>query len=189
LLSKLDTFTVEKKKLYKKPLFIADDIGFPINALAWNEAQLNLSAGIYLTGYVEFKNDKWKSISELVSTNGKYYTTDYKNYGIIENGLVSTSKIPVSLSKDTFDLLQKNEVISQDEAFEENKIYILDLSELPVVNKRMSSKEFEIKDVCTIAENIEHNKAQLAMYKKMLGRLVDKKDEDKKLLEEIYGEK
>lgn len=101
----------------------------PISDLVWNEKRANLSVQVLYKGYVMLPKNSF-SLPE------KFDTQIFRNYTIIKDGICHTYSLPVSLSKDTFDKLQSNKLLSG-EKYEAGKIYILEFSELPVINRKM----------------------------------------------------
>lgn len=101
----------------------------PISDLVWNEKRANLSVQVLYTGYVNLpKND--------FNLPEKFDTKIFRNYTIIKDGICHTYSLPVSLSKSTFEKLQSQSLLVG-ETYEANKIYVLDFSELPVINRKM----------------------------------------------------
>lgn len=104
------------------------DNGVPISNLTWNEDRPNVSLLIRRTGQVKLPANKFNL--EAVST------FIYRNYNIIKDGILNMNVLPVSLNKATFDKLQENGLLAE-ESFEDKKVYSLDFSSLPVINRKM----------------------------------------------------
>jgi len=102
----------------------------PISNLTWNESRANLSVQVKYDGYVELPKNKF-------NLGPKFNTFIFRNYTIIKDGIIHTYVLPVSLNKETFDTLQKNDLLI-DEIYESGKIYVLDFSKLPVINRQMA---------------------------------------------------
>lgn len=101
----------------------------PISDLVWNEKRANLSVQVLYEGYVNLPSNTF-SIPE------KFETKIFRNYTIIKDGICHTYSLPVSLSKKTFDALQANDLLVG-EKYKAGKIYVLDFSTLPVINRKM----------------------------------------------------
>jgi hypothetical protein len=101
----------------------------PISDLVWNEKRANLSVQVLYKGYVNLpKND--------YGLPEKFDTQIFRNYTIIKDGICHTYSLPVSLSKATFEKLQDNGLLAG-EKWKKDKIFILEFSELPVINRKM----------------------------------------------------
>lgn len=102
---------------------------FPFYDLVWNETRANLSVQVNYKGYVELPDNNF-------GIPTKFPTNQFRNYTLIKDGIVYNYTLPVSLGKDTFDKLQSNGLL-KNEVYEDGKIYILDFSKLPVINRKM----------------------------------------------------
>ena len=101
----------------------------PISDLVWNEKRANLSVQVLYKGHVMLPKNSF-GLTE------KFDTQIFRNYTIIKDGICHTYRLPVSLSEATFKKLQSNDLL-KGETFEKGKIYILDYSEIPVINRKM----------------------------------------------------
>lgn len=102
---------------------------FPFYDLVWNESRANLSVQVNYKGYVELPENNF-------GIETKFPTNQFRNYTLIKDGIVYNYTLPVSLGRETFDKLQSNGLL-ENEVFEEGKIYVLDFSKLPVINRKM----------------------------------------------------
>lgn len=100
-----------------------------ISNLTWNEKRANLSVLVKYDGYVNIPDNQW-------NIPNKFDTHIYRNYTIIKDGIVHSYNLPVSLGKATFTKLQKNGLL-KGEKYEANKIYVVNFSHLPVINRKM----------------------------------------------------
>lgn len=101
----------------------------PISDLVWNETRANLSVKVEYKGYVNLPKNNF-NLPE------KFDTKIYRNYTIIKDGICHTYSLPVSLSNDTFKKLQDNDLL-KGEKYKSGQIYVLEFSELPVINRKM----------------------------------------------------
>ncbi len=106
--------------------------GHPIHNLVWNNSRANLSVQVLFEGTVELPDNS-------LGLPKVFDTKRFRNFTIIKDGIINTYRLPVSLNKETFDKLQKNDLL-QGETYEEGKMYILDFSSLPVINQKMVSQ-------------------------------------------------
>jgi hypothetical protein len=61
----------------------------------------------------------------------------WRNYAIIRDGIVNVKKLPVVLTKATYDLLKQNGIPL--EPFKVNTTYVIDVSGMPVINRSMAA--------------------------------------------------
>ena len=99
------------------------------SSLTWNEKRANLSVLVNFQGYVNIPTNNF-------GLDTKFDTQIFRNYTIIQDGIIWTYELPVSLSKTTFDTLQANGLL-EGETFAEGAIYVLNYSTLPVINRQM----------------------------------------------------
>lgn len=123
--------------------------GSPFSSLTWNEKRANLSVLVRFEGYVNIPTN-------VFGINTKFDTHIFRNYTIIQDGVIWTYQLPVSLSQTTFDTLQANGLL-EGEYYEAGKIYVLDYSKLPVINRQMVQ--------CISAKNMFEKTHELAKLK------------------------
>lgn len=104
--------------------------GYSITDLVWNEKRANLSVQVRYPGQVELPENNFSKLPKLFKTN------KFRNYTLIKDGIIHTYKLPISLSQTTFDKLQSNGLLKE-EKYESGKIYILDFSQIPTINRLM----------------------------------------------------
>jgi len=102
---------------------------FPFYDLVWNESRANLSVQVNYKGYVEIPDNEF-------GLPKQFPTNQFRNYTLIKDGIVYNYTLPVSLGREMFDKLQSNGLL-ENEVYEECKIYVLDFSKLPVINRKM----------------------------------------------------
>lgn len=107
-----------------------ENMGYPITDLVWNEKRANLSVQVRYPGQVVLPENNFSNLPKIFKTN------KFRNYTLIKDGIIHSYRLPVSLSEETFNKLQKNGLL-KDEIYELNKIYVLDFSSLPVINRMM----------------------------------------------------
>lgn len=113
--------------------FVNEDraVGQTFSNLVWNKSRANLSVQVMYKGCVNLPTNDFENLPE-----GRFDTVIYRNYTIIKDGVINTYRLPVSLSEDTFNTLQANGLL-EDEDYNASKIYILEFSDLPVINQKM----------------------------------------------------
>jgi hypothetical protein len=111
--------------------FVANkDVGCPIT-LVYNATRANVNMNCLLSGFRK---------------NG---TPDeqYRNYAVIKDGVKHVLSLPVSVSRGTFERLQHEQLISTHESFDVNRVYVLNLSSTPIINRKMTQgKLFSITE-------------------------------------------
>ena len=116
--------------------------GIEISNLTWHESRPNLSVLVRKEGFVTLPKNKFE-ITKLDSFI-------YRNYTIIKDGILNMNSLPVSLVEETFKKLQTNGLL-KNEVYEAGKIYIIDFSSLPIINRKMvktvSAKDLFVKQL------------------------------------------
>jgi hypothetical protein len=134
--------------------FEADEApnGYPISSLTFNEDRPNVSFLVRKSGTVDLSS-RMQDPSTVPVVVGhrpfeiKFPTFIYRNYAVVKDGLVNIDKLPVRVTRDTYDKLvtelgQFHPTIELGQNLPESKFEIeLDLRSLPVVNRKM------VKDV------------------------------------------
>lgn len=132
------------------------DAGVPISKLVYNSDRPNVSILTRSTGSIKLPENQFKKLPERIDS------FIYRNYTIIRDGIVHTRVLPVSLAKGTFDLLQ-SEGLLKGEKWKAGKVYVLDLSPLPVINRQMV-KNVTAKDLCTKLWKLQQLKAEQKVF-------------------------
>jgi Mg-chelatase subunit ChlD len=116
--------------------FVNEDraVGQTFSNLVWNKSRANLSVQVMYKGCVNLPTNDFENLPE-----GRFDTVIYRNYTIIKDGVINTYRLPVSLSEDTFNTLQENGLL-EGKKYNSSEIYILDFSDLPVINQKMVSQ-------------------------------------------------
>jgi hypothetical protein len=128
-----------------------DNKGYKITDFVYNATRPNVSVRVRYDGYVD--------LSKLPDTKlNKIDSFIYRTYNIIKDGIINIKQLPVSLSLESFQTIMKEtNLLDEEEEYFENKIFVLDLTKLPIVNRSMvtstSAKELAKK-------SFEHLKLQ-----------------------------
>lgn len=149
--------------------------GHPISDLVWNESRANLSVMVTYHGYVNLPTNKF-GLPE------KFKTKIFRNYTIIKDGIINFYQLPVSLSEGTFNKLQSEGLLSG-ETYEAGKVYVLDYSSLPVVNRKMTNT-LSAKELFTEEYELLKLKARNTVFNHYKKRLFDKLGKD---FIDLYG--
>lgn len=148
--------------------------GIEISNLTWHEERPNVSLLIKKEGHVALPKNNFGL--------DKIDTFIYRNYSIIKDGILNMNVLPVSLSRITFNKLQENGLL-ENEVYEENKVYSLDFSSLPIINRQMV-KTVSAKTVFGYQLQLERIKSHTKVFKYYLGELEPKTSV---IWEENYG--
>lgn len=120
--------------------FLADnpDAGYPVSSLVLNEDRPNVSAHVTIPGTID--------LSEALVTDGnldlsrvpdEFPTHIHRNYTIIRDGIRNVNVLPVSLTEQTHRILVDNGVLSSTAPWVADHIYEIDLTKLPLINRKM----------------------------------------------------
>ena len=149
------------------------DVKAKIATLKFNEDRPNVSLLVRREGAVNLPVNDFGFDSTI-------NTFIWRNYTIVKDGIVNLKKLPVILSRSTYDLFTQLGVIS--EPFKVNHTYVIDLRKYPVINRSMTS----VPDMATFCEwNFDLYKLQVAQ--KYLKTNIDKPETGQKF-SSLYGE-
>lgn len=123
--------TVQKDDSISYEILDAETLGVPVRTLVFNEERPNVSVSVRMNVMVTLPEDHKK-----YSLPAQIPSFIYRSYTIIRDGIVHTRVLPVSLTQETFNLFQ-GEGLLKGEVWEDGKVYQLDMSQLPVINRKM----------------------------------------------------
>lgn len=103
-----------------------------ITTLKFDEDRPNISMLVRRDGVVTLpKNDF--GFGENIGT------FIWRNYAIVKDGIVNVRKLPVVLSKATYDVLVSKDVIDSTESFKVGKTFVIDTKKYPIINRAMAT--------------------------------------------------
>lgn len=108
--------------------------GEPILNLVLNESRPNISLQITKHGVVEIPDEQVKQYQ----LPKKVPTHIYRNYTIIKDGILNMKVLPVTLDEKTFAVLKEQGMVEG--VYQAEHVYLLDLSKLPLINRKMVKK-------------------------------------------------
>lgn len=149
------------------------EIKAEIKTLKFDEDRPNISMLTKREGTVNLpKND--------LGFGDKFETFIWRNYAIVKDGIVNVRKLPVILSKATYDLFTQLGVIS--EPFKVGKTYVIDTKKYPIINRSMTK-------VPTVQEFFRDNFTlyKLRVAQKFLNSKIEKPEFSEKF-SALYGE-
>lgn len=114
------------------PVFVdaSNEIKAEINALKFDEDRPNISILVKRPGKVSLPPNDY-------GFDGSIDSFIWRNYTIVKDGIVNVKKLPLILSKSTYDLLTQVGVI--DEPFKVGKTFVIDTTKFPVINRGMAT--------------------------------------------------
>jgi hypothetical protein len=115
----------------------------PLNSLTWNSSKLNLSVLAKIQGTVELKDGHQKF--GLVKD---YPTFIFRNYTLVKDGFLNVQKLPVSVSEQTFAVLQAQNVIDVRASWGQDKVVLLHLDRIPVINRAIAKGKTSATELC-----------------------------------------
>ena len=153
----------------KYPKFEANkDTKTSFSDVVWNETKLNLSIRALIRGAIDLPEEGRKY--GLVNP---YPTYQYRNYTFVKDGILNMTKVPVTVSEDTFHmLLSKNVIaatcptdISDKHLWHNDRIYFLQLNAIPVVNRKIAEGKTSATELCKLVLQEQKLKATLKALK------------------------
>lgn len=152
--------------------------GVSINTLVYNESRPNISINTNQSGFVTLPKTK----ADALKLPQEFPTRIYRNYTIIKDGIKNLKVLPLTLTETTFNVLKENGIFSQEETYIASKIYLVNLTDIPVINRKMV-QEISAKDFFTNYLMLQELKAK----QKVLKFFLDKESVSTKFVE-MYGQ-
>jgi len=158
-----------------KPVFTdkSDSIKAEIKALKFNEDRPNINILVKREGTVTLPDNKFGFGNTIESFI-------WRNYAIVKDGIVNVQKLPVVLSKATYDLFTQLEVLNEE--FKIGKTFVIDTKKWPIINRSMVKP--------TTAKNLfdlNFDLYVLQTKQKVLGAKLEKPEVGQKF-SALYGE-
>lgn len=120
----------------------------PLKDLVWNDTKLNLSVRARIPGTVDLPPKEARSFM-LERT---FKTFVWRNYTVIKDGFLNVDRLPVSMSKETYDKLLAEGVIDKEHSRHyAGRAYVLHLNRLPVINRKIADGKTSAKQ---LAKNV-----------------------------------
>ena len=126
--------------------------------LVWNNTRLNLSILARLDGTIELPRGRKKYGFD----NKKFNTYVWRNYTIVKDGFLNTLMLPISTSSEVYQELKAMDLIH---AEYDNNIYLINLTKLPIINRKISEENTSAKELFKLAFESLEQKAELKTYK------------------------
>jgi uncharacterized protein YegL len=144
-----------------KPVeFVANDPngGVALSSLTFNSSRANINLTVSTQGKViNVPKNKWNY--------SEYPTWITRAYTICKDGILNVTQLPVSLDAATYDTLKTNGVVMQQlEPINGKEVYLIDFSNLPIVNRSML-KELNASDFVALNLKLEEQKSAQKVYR------------------------
>ena len=126
------------------PKFVPNDnTKCEFSSLVWNKTRLNLSVRATINGTIKLKDDPSK-----FGFGESFPTHIFRNYSIVKDGFTHTYNIPMSLSKESYEKLGKEGVIWSNSPWEKDRVYNIELGNVPVMNRAIAKGKTSAQDLC-----------------------------------------
>ena len=133
--------------------------------LVFNTSRANISVRCTYRGFVEIPKNKFNIAPPI-------QTYIHRNYTIVKDGVVNFEKLPVKLDNTTFEVLKSKGMVNG----VNNGTILLDVSDLPVVNRAMT-KELNVLDYVNLNYQYLSKQAELKVFNHNLKELFPKQSE------------
>ena len=127
------------------------DLGASFN-LVYHHSRANISMGCQIHGHEDGEHIK--------------PVTSFRNYTIIKDGIKNMDTIAVSFSEQTFNLLKSTGSFVLPDLYEK-KVYLLDLKNLPVVNRLFMKVSFNSDEFCYANIDLLYQKSHMKYVNKI----------------------
>jgi len=126
------------------PTFKADkDVKCPFSSINWNKTKLNLSVLARITGSIKLDKN-WRTLSFKKAT---YPTWIYRNYTLVKDGFLNVQVLPLSMNSTSFKKLQEKGLIDDRETWKEDKVYAVELTHIPIMNRVIANGKTSAKEM------------------------------------------
>jgi hypothetical protein len=123
------------------------DARVPLVDLKWNDTKLNLSVLAKIEGTIEL-NTGYKKVG-LEKT---FKTFVWRSYALVKDGFLNVQKLPVTLSKESYDRFLAEGVIDKEHSRHyKGRAYTLHLNRIPVINRKIAEGKTSAKQLAANA--------------------------------------
>lgn len=130
--------------------------GVPISSLTWHKEKLNLSILVRIPGTVEVNDVEMR-------------TFQYRNYTLIKDGILNVTKLPFSCGVETMTHLMNKGLVEN----VEGEIKILNLTDLPFINRAMTRNRTSAKALADHAMEALILEAKIKVYNEKRRQAID----------------
>lgn len=160
---KISVGTKEKDDYGK---FIADKSSkCPFNTLTWHESRLNLSVQVRVAGTVELK-DRNGVTARSLGLAEPYPSYVYRNFSFVKDGHTHIKTFFITSSEKTYKEFKNHGIVVED-TFKADKVYGLDISKLPAINRAIAEGKTSATELCRAALQEHRLRAQIKALKNL----------------------
>ncbi len=172
--AQIDEILVQKRSALK---FEADEApeGYSISALTYNESRPNVSLLVKKTGHVNLReryeampaDEARAKIDVRAVSLDNFRTFIYRNYAIIQDGMVNVEQLPVIIDHSTYVVLKVMpgvDIEPLDGGPPDS--YLINLKSLPIINRKMV-QEVSAEEVIKLEYELTKQRAAFKVYKAM----------------------
>ncbi|MGG6281784.1 hypothetical protein ACQ4M3_09460 [Leptolyngbya sp. AN03gr2] len=126
----------ERKVKPGYPKFSAESETASLSGLTWHETRMNLSVRVEIPGVIDLGEE-----AETVGLPQLFHTKIIRNYTLIKDGVLWTTRLPIQVHPDIFNqIYQSVPSAVLDYRIESESVYVLlDLSDLPLINPKIAA--------------------------------------------------
>jgi len=115
--------------------------------LVYHQSRANISLNCVVYGH------------EVDATGDIKPVSNFRNYAILKDGIKNVNILPMSMSEQTFLKLQTEECIGNQEQWSANKVFYVNITNLPVVNRLYGKVQLDATNFCSQHVRLTHKKA------------------------------
>lgn len=145
----------------------AKEMGCTFNLVS-NKSRANVSLGCRVHG-LEIEGETMKSV------------VNYRNFAVLKDGIKNIVKLPMTMSESTFNVLKSEGCIGEDKTYDSREIYVIDITNLPVVNRLFARSEFNSVDFCKKHVELHKLKSEMKYLKAQLKHYSQAEDEEEEV--------
>jgi hypothetical protein len=142
----------------------------PFNNMVWHESRLNLSIQFFVPGTIDLK-DREGTTAQSLGLPVPYPTFVYRNFSFVKDGHTHIKTFYITSSEETYKVF-KNKGIVVDDTFKSDKVYGVDISKLPAINRKIAEGKTSATDLCKAVLQEHRLKAQIKALKYLKGQEV-----------------
>ena len=131
--------------------------------LTWHESRLNISVLTKINGTIKLNNFEGKKPKEYGFPED-YPVFIWRNYTFVKDGRVHTKKFYVTSSEATYKFFKDKHLVV-DDSFNDDKIYCLDISKLPSINRKIATGKTSATELCKLVMQEQQYKAKIKALK------------------------
>lgn len=147
--------------------FTANKDGYsPFSEVVWHATRLNLSVRLKIEGTIGLDPDEAKKYGLPV----KFATYQWRTYTLIKDGELNMKTLPVSMSRESFEILLQNGLIERTTYVPETP-YLVDFSSTPMISRSAARHDRSLSLICNNMVWAKQVGASLYTYKKLLEEL------------------